>query len=123
MDAEKRAAFKVGFLMKLAEDGISPDTFFKRASSLVDSTLGGIADVPKNLWSTAMSAGSTGFGTLGGLAIQAPLYAGSALGSAHAAMEAPSDSGIKALQRVEELETLRRLTRGIHERRKRHFNV
>lgn len=120
MSIEKRAAFKVGFLIKLAEQGITPDSFF---SKVANDFVTGLADIPRGLFSAGASAGSSALGGLGQALLHGPAYAGAALGSAHAAMEAPSESGIDALKRVEELGTLQRLTREIHARRKRHLNV
>jgi hypothetical protein len=119
MSHEKKAAFKMGFLLCLAEKGITPDAFFKRAAD-GSQFLSGIGDVTRNVGGHAVDAGKWGLGSAVSALTQAPIVAGSALGSAHAAMEAPSESGIQALRRVEELETLNRLTREIHARRARH---
>lgn len=121
---EKRAAFKIGFLTNLAESGITPDQLFEKIAILdSDRLLSGIASLPGAALSKGISAGGTGLEALKDLLINGPIYAGSAAGMAHGALEAPSDSGIKALQKAEELATLQRLTREISERRKRNPNV
>lgn len=120
---EKRAAFKIGFLTKLSELGITPDQLFDKVAILdSDRILSGIASLPGAAINKGMSLGGTGWDALKDLLVSGPIYAGSAAGMAHGALEAPSDSGIKSLQKVEELATLQRLSREINERRKRNTN-
>lgn len=120
---EKRAAaFKVGFLQRLAESGIAPDQFFERLNKradLLDQFGGGVSDVAKKLWGTGGQALQTGGNWAGNALISAPIVAGSALGMGQAVLEAPTEGSVQTLRKAEELALLERLTREIEERRRR----
>lgn len=118
---EKAAAFKVGFLSRLAERGITPDAFFRRAkmASITDRLYGGAESAVKGVAGLGSSAGQTGLKGLSNLLVGAPVAAGSALGMGHALMEAPTEDGIQSLRKAEELATIQRLLRDVRARKVR----
>lgn len=120
IEREKAAAFKVGFLSRLAELGVPPDVFFEhcKSASIPDRLFGGAEGAVKGVASAGANYAGKGLTGLGGLLVGAPVAAGSALGMGHALMEAPTEDGINSLRKAEELATLQRLLRDVHARRK-----
>ena len=115
---EKKLAFKVGYLMKLAELGVLPSEFsglLKAALDITDiaSTAGGLGE---KALTGGLAAGALGGKLLVGAGIGAPLLVGGATGAADAMLSAPSDETLEALQAAEMLGTYNRLTREIKSR-------
>lgn len=115
---EKKLAFKVGFLMKLAELGVLPselEPLAKKALDITDlaSTASGLGE---KALTGGLAAGALGGKLLAGTAVGAPLLIGGATGAADAMLSAPSDEDLEALQAAELLGTYGRLTREIKTR-------
>src|SRR5690348_10304845 len=96
MNNERADAFKVGFLTKLAELGLTPSEFHQRVKlafidpgSLASSVLSGAGEVGKAAISGIGMAGTAAKAGLG-VAAGAPLVLGAASGAADAALNAPS---------------------------------
>jgi hypothetical protein len=113
IEREKADAYKVGFLLKLAQMGILPSEFAKRASlsalALVNAASGALGSGT----SLASEVGSVG---LKG-ALLAPLIVGSATGAAEGLTDAPSNEDIEFLRKKETLELYKRLSKEISLRR------
>ena len=115
---ERAAAFKVGFLKKLAECGITPGQFAKQAfaSDFLSSMLSGMAG-------TGGSAIGTGVNLAGGLAsglatagLLAPVGIGAGLGVGSALLNQPNVQDIDVLRKMELLANYDRLAKEIKER-------
>lgn len=117
MSTEKNAAFKVGFLKKLAELGYTPDEFYELTKEAFDPasllTMGGSA--AKGLGSTMALGGKA----MGAAALGVPIVAGGVLGAADAAANAPSTDDVESLRKAEMIGLLRRLTSEVSGRQKR----
>jgi len=112
---ERRDAFKVGFLRKVAELGMTPTDFF----GMVKEAMIPLSDM--------MSAGTAGAGALWGLgseaakyglygAALAPLAAGVVTGGLEAKLTSPSVEDIEALRRAELAAKYDRMTKEIRSR-------
>lgn len=121
---DRASAFKVGFLRKLAELGVTPDEFMvrvKRANldDLPNAALGGAVDVGKSAIGAGLDAAGTGLKTLGYASVLAPLLLGGASGALTGHMDAPTSKDVEALRQEELLSLYERLTREVAERRAR----
>jgi hypothetical protein len=112
-ERERANAYKVGFLRKLAQLGVLPGEFHKRASGL---GVLGLANLAGSGMSLAGQAGKTGIET----ALMAPLLAGTATGALSGLSDAPSAEDIEILRQKEKLELLRRLTKEVKLRKALH---
>jgi hypothetical protein len=112
---ERRLAFKVGFLSRLAEVGISPDEFHKSAAAAAAPLLMGI------LGGGAMNVGKDVAAKVHGiteglpqLALQglaaAPIGIGSGLGALEGLTSAPTSTDIELLNKLEMLSLYKKLT-------------
>lgn len=111
-DTEKVAAWKVGWLRKMAEVGVRPnkvvDVLQKRADGLLDigkSAIGGIAG--------AVPAAAK---LIGAGAVAAPLAIGGMAGAAEGYLNAPTSDDLKILQQAEMLAAYKRHTDEIRAR-------
>jgi hypothetical protein len=115
---DRRQAFKVGFLRRLAEEGLTPTEFHthvKNAFDPVGSTLaglGGAAEAGHHAVSTGLDVGKL----LAQLGIVAPLGLGALSGIAQAKLTSPSVEDIEALRREELAAKYEQLTRRIRQR-------
>lgn len=115
MANERTTAFKVGFLKKVAELGLTPDEFVKLALDPTDLLLSG----GSGLMHGATGALALGGKTLGAAALGAPIVAGGIAGAADAALNAPTGEDIDSLRNAEMVGLLNRLTAEIRTRRAR----
>ena len=120
MDAtrERAAAFKVGFLKKLAERGLTPDSFAKQAfaGDFLSSVLSGMTGAGSGiLGAGANLAGglASGLATAG---LVAPVGIGAGLGVGSALLNQPTVQDIDVLRKMELLANYDRLTKEIKER-------
>jgi len=125
---ERTAAFKVGFLRKLAELGLTPDEFMqgvKQADleSLPDILTGGAVDVGKSAIGAGLDAARLGTKALGYSALLAPLAIGGITGAASGYLDAPTSHDIEIMRKAEMLSLYERLTREAQERRLRRAAV
>ena len=120
----RAAAFKVGFLTKLAELGVTPDQFMDKVKQadieeLPNIALGGAVDVGKSAIGAGMDAAGLGLKTLGYSSVLAPLLLGGASGALAGHLGAPTSQDIEVLRKAELLSLYDRLTREAKERRAR----
>lgn len=119
-------AYKLGFLRKLAELGMTPSQWQARVkqafvdpSSLAFDAIRGMSDIGGK----AVGSGAEALKGVGGLAGQAavygPLALGAATGVARAALDAPSPVDIENLRKEEMITLYRRLANEINARRAR----
>jgi hypothetical protein len=120
----RAGAFKVGFLRKLAELGVTPDEFYASVKQAADgpgdfpsSLFMGATDVGKTLIGTGMDWAGTAAKTLGTVALAAPIVAGGATGIASGALNSPSVEDITLLRKAEMLELYKRLAQIVQDRR------
>jgi hypothetical protein len=121
MSGEERSradAFKVGFLRKLAEMGVRPTEFFKRAE-FFDVGLSNVVGTGRDIVGTGLDLAGAGAKTLGQAALLAPLLAGAATGTAQALLSSPSPEDIESLRKSEILQLYKRLTDEIRARQQR----
>ena len=125
-DSSRAGAYKVGFLIKLAECGIPPSAFHARLkkaffdpSMMFNPFAQGIGDIGKTLTGMPGEAAKSLAGLGAQAAVVAPLAAGGLSGIAEAALDAPSPEDIENLRRAELIATYERLTREINARRAR----
>ena len=121
--AEKKAAFKVAFLAKLAASGVTPTQWFESLTKaangspdILSSLLGGGIDLGKSAISGMAGAIPTAAKAIGAGAIAAPILAGGAAGAAQGYMNAPTDEDIEILRKAELLGALRRHTQEVNAR-------
>ena len=118
MSNERRDAFKVGFLTKLAELGMTPSEFYKQAAD------GGFGLPDLGSLGMGLGSGLAGAGSMGAKAllyggIGAPLAIGGLAGAADAALNAPQAEDIEDLRRAEMIGLLRRMTGEVRNRHQR----
>lgn len=121
---ERAAAFKVGFLRKLAELGVTPDEFMGRVKqadleSLPDILAGGSVDVGKSAIGAGLDAARLGAKALGYSALLAPAIVGGVTGAASGYLDAPTSGDVDIMRKAELLALYERLTREAQERRLR----
>ena len=116
IERERADAYKVGFLRKLAEEGILPSEFAEHAKRASLSGLAMINAAAGVLGSGASLAGEVGSLGLKG-ALLAPIAAGAATGAADGLTDAPSKEDIEFLRKKETLELYKRLAREVNLRR------
>lgn len=111
---DRAAAFKLGFLTKLAGLGITPGQFFSLAkkADFLDPFVSGAARFGEQ----AAMAGVTGAKYLAGLGLAAPIVAGGGAGLAHTLLDAPTEEDVELLQQAELEATYRRLAEEIRDR-------
>lgn len=114
--AEHRSnAFKLGFLLKLAEEGVTPDKFFnsfKKQADLFDPVLSGGVDAAKQVGGLL----SKGLGYGGVAAIAAPVVAGGIAGAGHGLLDAPNAKDLDLMRKAEILGLYNRLAQDIKQR-------
>jgi hypothetical protein len=123
-DQERADAFKVGFLRKLAELGVTPHEFYTTVKSaagddMLSSMFMGATDIGKSLIGTGLDWAGDAAKILGGVALAAPVIAGGATGVLSGALNSPSVEDINVLRKTELLGTYKRLTQEINARRAR----
>lgn len=120
IETERVVAFKLGFLRKLAECGVTPAQFFERAKSaaVLDPMLESIGRLGEQAIGGAAGAGITGAKYLAGLGLVAPIALGGGAGVAHTLLDAPNDQDIETLQQAELESTYRRMAEEIKNRAK-----
>lgn len=116
------AAYKLGFLRKLAELGVMPEEFYtcvKQADlgDIAGSAFMGATDVGKSLIGTGIGWAGDAAKLLGNVAMYAPLAIGGASGVAAGAMNSPSVEDIESLRKAEILELYKRMTQEVNSRR------
>jgi hypothetical protein len=121
---ERSAAFKVGFLRKLAELGVTPNEFYDLVKVAVgddalSSMFMGATDVGKSLIGTGLDWAGEAAKTLGTVALAAPVAIGAATGALSGALNSPSVEDINVLRKTEALELYKRMTQEINARRAR----
>lgn len=119
MSNERHDAFKVGFLMKLAEIGMTPDEFYKQAAGVPGLGLADLGSAGMGIGSGLLGAGALGGKMLAGGAVGLPLILGGAAGAADAALNAPTGEDIEDLRRAEMIGLLRRMTGEVRGRAQR----
>ena len=114
MTKERTAAFKVGFLKKLAECGITPDRFAKQAfaSDFLGSVLSGMGTAAGG-GANLVSGLASGLATAG---LVAPVGIGAGLGVGSALLNQPTVQDIDVLRKMEMLANYDRLTKEIRGR-------
>lgn len=118
MTNEARDAFKVGFLTKLAELGLTPGEFYKAAAE-GKSIFPDLGSVGMGLGGGLLEAGKAGGQGLLALGVGAPLALGGIAGAADAALNAPNGEDIEDLRRAELIGLLRRMTGEVRGRSQR----
>ncbi len=117
---EKKAAFKVAFLAKLASAGITPNEWFEQLTKQSDDPLsaliGGGVDIGKSALSGIASAVPTAAKAIGAGALLAPLAIGGAAGVADGYMNAPTSDDIDIMRKAELLNALKRQTQEVRQR-------
>jgi hypothetical protein len=121
---KKADAYKVGFLHGLADAGITPDEFKKKADDFTFNSpigfplaVGGMAverggaalDKAKSILGSAANYGAIG-------AVGAPLVAGGITGAAEGLADKPLAEDITHLRKQELIENYKKLTQEIHSR-------
>lgn len=118
--AEKKAAFKVAFLTKLASLGLTPNEWFEQLTKQSDDPLsaliGGGMDIGKSALSGIASAVPTAAKAVGAGALLAPLAIGGAAGIADGYMNAPTSDDIEIMRKAELLGALKRHTQEVRQR-------
>lgn len=117
---DRSVAFKIGFLRKLAECGVTPAQFFERVKSadILDPMLSSAGRLGEQAISGAAGAGITGAKYLAGLGLVAPIALGGGAGVAHTLLDAPTDQDTEILQQAELESTYRRMAEEIKNRAK-----
>ena len=123
---DRKDAYKVGFLVKLAELGVTPNAFYaltKKAfvdpSSLIASALSGMGGAGKSALGSGISMIRPATSLAAQAAIGAPIAIGGASGIASAMLDAPKEENIELMRQAELLGMYRRLTEEINARRAR----
>jgi hypothetical protein len=121
---ERADAFKVGFLRKLAELGVTPNELYARVKSAagddaLSSMFMGATDVGKSLIGTGLDWAGDAAKILAGVAVAAPVVAGGVTGALSGALNSPSIEDINTLRKTELLEMYKRMTQEISARRAR----
>jgi hypothetical protein len=107
----KRAdAYKVGFILKLAELGITPTGFAKMADGFFDVGLSSALGMGRDIAGVGAEVAGTGAKLLGEAALLAPLIVGGATGGAEALLSSPSVEDIESLRKSEIINLYRNLT-------------
>lgn len=116
--AEKVAAFKAGFWLKMAEKKCLPTqltrAFAKQA--LIDPLVSGGVNLAGDVTGKGVDLAGSGIRTLGQYALLAPLFGGAATGIGSAMLDSPGEADVEALKKLETLETLKELTKQIRAR-------
>ena len=123
----RKAAFKVGFLVKLAELGVMPTEFKnlmeKAALDLPGKLVEGLLSGAGSVGSSAISGGAEALKSIGGYGLQAaalaPFAVGGLSGAVEAGLEAPTPMDIENLRQYELLQLYERLTKEVSARRER----
>ena len=95
-------AYKVGFLCKMAAEGLSP---FGALKGILSAGVGAAKEPIRGGYALAKD-----------LAVTIPSAIGRGIGGMHAEAVAPTEDKITSLKQMEELELLKRLTREVRER-------
>jgi hypothetical protein len=121
--ADRAECFKLGFLAKVAELGLTPNEFFSFTKNaildidkLMDKTVGGTLDLGSSALSKGLELGGSALGTAGNLALWGPLAIGGAHGALREYLETPPAQNIDVLRKMETLGLYRRLTNEIRNR-------
>lgn len=104
---DRISAFKLGFLKKLAEDGITPDEFHGLIKQAFDplaamvSGVGGATDIGTKLMSTGADVGGSVLKNLAYAGLIAPVVLGGTAGAIEARLTSPSVEDLEAMRRAE----------------------
>lgn len=116
---QRKESFKLGFLSKIAECGLTPKEFFAACKTAFLDPMGvlekGVGLAGTTLGHGADLAGSA-LGTLGTAAVAAPVAIGGASGVLRELLETPPVEDVDLLRRMEQLGLYRRLTKEIRGR-------
>lgn len=117
--AARKTAFKVGFLCKLAELGVTPSELYKASDSILDlipNPLGGSVDAASGAVGKGFEVASKALPYALAAGVGLPLAAGTATGVAAGKMTSPISESIDDLRKKELIETYRRLAAEIKSR-------
>jgi hypothetical protein len=121
MSSDRIENFKLGFLSKIAETGMTPSEFFTKIAFLdpekiLDKLTGKAMDAGFSLGGSALDLGTSALKGLGAVAVGAPIALGGAAGAAKELLEQTTPEDIELLRKMEELGVYRRLTSEIKNR-------
>ena len=121
--ASRKLSFKVGFLSKLAKDGVLPSRLFERvkeagAADPLMKFMGGVYGEGRGVAGAAASQALPAAKLLGTLGILAPIGAGAVTGTTAAKLSSPPAPDIEALRKEELAQLYRRLAKEIRARRR-----
>jgi len=117
--ADRANAFKVGFLTKLAEIGVTPNEFNERIKQAFDpltmllAGAGGATEAGQKVIGTGVDVGGSLLKNLAYAGLLGPLALGGTAGALEAKMTSPSAEDIEALQNAELAAKYEQLTRAI----------
>lgn len=100
-------AFKLGFLRKLAEDGITPDEFYGLVKQAFDplsaavSGFSGATDMGTKMLGTGIDVGGSLLKNLAYLGLVAPIAIGGTAGAVEARLTSPSGMDVDSLRNAE----------------------
>lgn len=122
--AERKLAFKTGFLSKLAKHGIRPSRLFERvkeagAADPLAKFLGGAYGETRGLAGAAAGQAIPAAKLLATLGILAPMGVGATTGTAAAKLTSPPEPDIDAFRKEEMIRLYRRLSKEVRGRRRR----
>ena len=120
-NADRRRQFKLGFLTKLAEVGMTPGEFYTRMEkagilNLQDALLLGAGTALKNRAGKVVDLVDDVPRYGAQAAIGVPAVVGGGLGLAQGLMEAPADTDVSLLHKAEQIGQYRKLTDEIRKR-------
>jgi len=119
---ERINAFKVGFLRKLAEEGITPDEFHEHVKQAFDpmaaavAGAGGAADVGTKLVGAGADVGGALLKNLAYAGVLAPMALGGTAGAIEARLTSPSVEDVEAMRRAELAAKYEQMARVIRQR-------
>ena len=122
IDADKRTAWKAGFMAGLAEAGLTPVGFAGLAKeaavkrALLGDLIEGALGVGKGVLGGAADVAVPAVKTVGLAALLGPPALGAAAGIGSAVADSPGEEDFELLRKAETLALLRRLTRETRDR-------
>ena len=118
---DRAIAFKVGFLLKLASIGVTPQKMFDRVkkADIIDPILSSGTRLGEQAVSTGAGMGATGLKYVAGLGLVAPIALGAGAGVAKTLLDAPTETDVETLQQAELAALYGRLASEIRERNSR----
>lgn len=123
----RTAAFKVGFLRKLAEIGAQPQEFMHHLKEaqipFLDSVFSGAIGTGRDVVGGGLGLLGEGAKLTGEAALLAPFLVGAATGTTSAMLSSPSMQDIESLRKSEILNLYRQLTREVQARNARRAAV